>query len=122
MYLKLYSMEAEKSHESSPLLNNPPSSYKLRIERAYPADTQTAVSKRQIQLQGWKESETNRESAVIKPTRLQTHVKFSQGNLVFLSAVRSGDVEEVERFLQEGFDVDSINEDGLTGLHQVSKA
>jgi len=38
---------------------------------------------------------------------------------VFLSAVSSGDVEEVKKLLAKGADINHQNVDGLTALHQV---
>lgn len=83
--------------------------------------SQTAASKRSTQLRNWNTSVTNKESDSIKPSRLKPKVQFGD-NVVFLAAAQSGDVEEVERLLvQEGADVDAVNSDGLTGLHQVHR-
>ncbi len=78
----------------------------------------SAVSKRSTQMRNWDYSATNKESDAIKPSRLVPKVQFGEG-VVFLAAAQSGDVEEVERLLTEGADVNAINSDGLTGLHQV---
>ena len=83
--------------------------------------SQTAASKRNAQLKNWDKSVTNKQSDIIKPSRLQPRVQFGD-SVVFLAAAQSGDIEEVERLLQEGADVNAVNSDGLTGLHQVSTA
>ncbi len=78
----------------------------------------TASSKRSAQLRNWDSSATNKESDAIKPSRLRANVQFGD-TVVFLAAAMSGDVEDVERLVAEGADVNAINSDGLTGLHQV---
>ncbi|XP_064397691.1 protein phosphatase 1 regulatory subunit 12A-like isoform X3 [Halichondria panicea] len=77
----------------------------------------SAASKRSTQMRNWDSSATNKESESIKPSRLVPKVQFGD-SVVFLAAAQSGDVEEVERLLTEGADVNAINSDGLTGLHQ----
>lgn len=72
------------------------------------------------QLRAWENSETNKEPSTVLPSRQHPTVRFGD-NVVFLAAVHSRDTEEVERLLQyEGADVNSVNKDGLTALHQVS--
>ncbi len=78
----------------------------------------TAASKRSAQLKNWESSATNKESKTIKPSRLRPNVQFGD-TVVFLAAAMSGDVEDVERLVAEGADVNAVNSDGLTGLHQV---
>ena len=85
------------------------------------ARSQTASSKRNAQLKIWDKSETNKQSETIKPSRLNPKVQFGD-NVVFLAAAQSGDIEEVERLVKEGADVNTVNADGLTALHQVSLA
>ena len=75
-----------------------------------------ALQKRQESLKRWTTSETGKESA--DRTRKKTKIQFSLGT-VFLSAVSSGDVEEVKRLLAKGADINHQNVDGLTALHQV---
>ena len=75
-----------------------------------------ALQKRQESLKRWTTSETAKESA--DRTRKKTKIQFSLGT-VFLSAVSSGDVEEVKRLLAKGADINHQNVDGLTALHQV---
>ncbi|KAG8222331.1 hypothetical protein J437_LFUL001873 [Ladona fulva] len=76
----------------------------------------SALFKRNEQLKRWEESETNKESGVIK--NKERKVKFSS-DCVFLAACGAGDKEEVQRLLQKGADINTTNVDGLTALHQV---
>jgi len=83
--------------------------------------TETASQKRNQQLQVWEKSETNKEPDYILPSRQSPRVRFGD-NVVFLAAAQSGDMDEVERLIvEEGADVNSVNKDGLTALHQVYK-
>lgn len=78
----------------------------------------SAMYKRAEQLKRWEESDTNREPA--EPKNLSTRkIKFSSG-CVFLAACMSADRAEVLRLLDNGADIDTVNVDGLTALHQVS--
>ena len=80
----------------------------------------SAIQKRITQLKEWENSETNKMSGAILPSRRTPTIKFPD-TVVFLAAAHSGDTEEVERLVKkEGADVNSINKDGLTSLHQVS--
>lgn len=80
----------------------------------------SAIHKRITQLKEWENSETNKMSGVILPSRRVPTIKFSD-NVVFLAAAHSGDTEEVERLVKkDGADLNSVNKDGLTALHQVS--
>lgn len=75
-----------------------------------------ALQKRQESLKRWTKSETALESS--DTSRKKTKIQFSLGT-VFLSAVSSGDVEEVKNLLAKGADINHQNVDGLTALHQV---
>jgi ankyrin repeat protein len=78
----------------------------------------TAGQKRNQQLEQWEKSVTNKEPAYVSSKRKNPRVRFGE-SVVFLAASQSGDVEEVERLLtEEGADVNSVNKDGLTALHQ----
>ena len=81
----------------------------------------TAGQKRNQQLQQWEKSATNKEPSYVTSRRKNPRVRFGE-SVVFLAASQSGDVEEVERLLtEEGADVNSVNKDGLTALHQVER-
>lgn len=81
--------------------------------------SEVASQKRTQQLQVWEKSETNKEPEYIVSSRQTPKVKFGD-NVIFLAAAQSGDSEEVERLIvEEGADVNSVNKDGLTALHQV---
>ena len=81
--------------------------------------SQTAFQKRNQQLQVWERSETNKEPEYIRDSRRTPRVKFDE-SVIFLAAVQSSDMDEVERLIQEeGADVNCLNKDGLTALHQV---
>ena len=81
--------------------------------------TDAARLGRMKQLERWNNSDMAKESGVTRKNRKSRKIKF-QANVIFHSAVISGDKEEVERLLKDGYDVNCINDDGLTGLHQVS--
>lgn len=91
------------------------------IEKFYDSGVSgSAAQKRLIQLREWENSETNKQPDTLLPSRLNPAVKFGD-SVVFLAAAHSGDTGEVERLvLKEGADVDFVNKDGLTALHQVS--
>ena len=79
----------------------------------------TAGQKRNQQLEDWEKSATNKEPSHISSRRQRPRVRFGE-SVVFLAASQSGDVEEVERLLsEEKADINSVNKDGLTALHQV---
>lgn len=75
-----------------------------------------ALQKRQEALKRWKGSETDRESS--NRSRKSPKIQFSSGT-VFLSAISSGDVDEVKKLLEKDADINFQNVDGLTALHQV---
>ena len=80
----------------------------------------TALQKRTQQLKAWEKSETNKQPEYVVPSRQIPKVKFGD-SVVFLAAVQGADYEEVERLIvEESADVNYINKDGLTALHQVS--
>lgn len=76
----------------------------------------SALFKRAEQLRRWEESETNRESIVLSEN--SKRIKFSS-DCVFLAACAAGDKEEVLRLLDTGADIDTVNVDGLSALHQA---
>ncbi|CAB3377622.1 Hypothetical predicted protein [Cloeon dipterum] len=77
----------------------------------------SALFKRAEQLKQWEESGTNAESTSPKrPDRRR--VRFSAG-CVFLAACAAADLDEVDRLLAAGADIDTANVDGLTALHQA---
>ncbi|XP_065350467.1 protein phosphatase 1 regulatory subunit 12B-like isoform X3 [Cloeon dipterum] len=77
----------------------------------------SALFKRAEQLKQWEESGTNAESTSPKrPDRRR--VRFSAG-CVFLAACAAADLDEVDRLLGAGADIDTANVDGLTALHQA---
>lgn len=78
-----------------------------------------ALQKRQESLKRWKGSETDRQP--VDRSKKKSKIKFNAGT-VFLSAVSSGDVDEVKKLLAKGTDINFQNVDGLTALHQVCKA
>ncbi|XP_023224894.1 protein phosphatase 1 regulatory subunit 12A-like [Centruroides sculpturatus] len=77
----------------------------------------SAFVKRAEQLKKWQDSETNRTPADV-PRHRPSRIKFPDG-CVFLSACAAGDKEEVKHLLDGGADVDTVNVDGLTALHQA---
>ncbi|XP_043943892.1 protein phosphatase 1 regulatory subunit 12A isoform X2 [Protopterus annectens] len=75
-----------------------------------------AKQKRNEQLKRWLGSETDLEPPIFK--KKKTKVKFDDG-AVFLAACSSGDIEEVQKMLARGADINYANVDGLTALHQA---
>ena len=77
------------------------------------------AQKRLDQLRSWESSETNKQPNTVKASRRVPTIKFGD-SVVFLAAAHSGDTDEVERLVRkEGANVNSVNKDGLTALHQV---
>jgi len=75
-----------------------------------------AILKRRAAIDSWPGTETGTQPPVRHPH--QFTINFDKGT-VFLSAVASGDIEETEKLLKEGVDIDYTNVDGLTALHQA---
>jgi len=76
-----------------------------------------AQRKRKEQLERWRESDTIRETDEIRnrPKR----VKFAD-RCIFQAACASNDKAQVARMIQDGYDINAVDEDGITALHQVS--
>nr|XP_034839494.1 protein phosphatase 1 regulatory subunit 12A [Maniola hyperantus] len=75
----------------------------------------SALFKRAEQLKRWEESDTNKQSPI--PKRASS-IQFSP-EIVFLAACTAGDKDEVQRLLKMGADINTVNVDGLTALHQA---
>ena len=75
-----------------------------------------ALMKRNESIQKWKASDTAREKPVRYPDQFK--IQFNKG-ICLLSAVTSGDCDEVSDLLDEGVDINYTNIDGLTALHQA---
>lgn len=75
-----------------------------------------ALNKRKAQLDRWRGSDTDKEGLEIKsrPKR----VKFAD-KCIFQAACASGDKGQVARMIREGYDINAVDEDGITALHQV---
>lgn len=83
--------------------------------------SKAAEDKRADQLKKWERSDTNKQPEYIVSSRVKPRVRFAD-NVIFMAAVQSGDIEEVERMVAEvDTVVNSVNDDGLTALHQVSR-
>lgn len=78
-----------------------------------------AYNKRKAQLDRWKESETDKESHEIKnrPKR----VKFAD-KCIFQAACAANDKLQVAKMIKDGYDINAVDEDGITALHQVNYA
>lgn len=86
---------------------------------------ESARARRAEQLRRWRGSQTEQEPVERQGTgrQLQTRrgsprVRFEDG-AVFLAACSSGDTDEVKKLLARGADINTVNVDGLTALHQV---
>ena len=88
--------------------------------------------KREEQIKKWRERESDtttttpllsgggnyqQDQQIIKKS--SSKVKFPQ-SCVFLAACTANDLDEVRYYLKNGVNINSINNDGLTALHQVS--
>ncbi|ERE74355.1 protein phosphatase 1 regulatory subunit 12B isoform 1 [Cricetulus griseus] len=85
----------------------------------------SARARRAEQLRRWRGSQTEQEPVERQGTgrQLQTRrgsprVRFEDG-AVFLAACSSGDTDEVKKLLARGADINTVNVDGLTALHQA---
>ncbi|XP_074078481.1 protein phosphatase 1 regulatory subunit 12B isoform X2 [Macrotis lagotis] len=87
---------------------------------------ESARVRRAEQLRRWRGSQTEQESAERRGSgrelpssrRGGPRVRFEDG-AVFLAACSSGDTDEVKRLLARGADINTVNVDGLTALHQA---
>ncbi|XP_036613188.1 protein phosphatase 1 regulatory subunit 12B isoform X7 [Trichosurus vulpecula] len=87
---------------------------------------ESARVRRAEQLRRWRGSLTEQESAERRGSGRQLpssrrggpRVRFEDG-AVFLAACSSGDTDEVKRLLSRGADINTVNVDGLTALHQA---
>lgn len=82
---------------------------------------ESARMRRAEQLRRWRGSLTEQEPAERQPPtrRGSPRVRFEDG-AVFLAACSSGDTDEVRKLLARGADINTVNVDGLTALHQVT--
>lgn len=76
-----------------------------------------AYNKRKAQLDRWRGSDTEKESTEIqsRPKR----VKFAD-KCIFQAACASNDKTQVARMIRDGYDINAVDEDGITALHQVT--
>ncbi|KAM4812439.1 protein phosphatase 1 regulatory subunit 12B isoform X4 [Urocitellus parryii] len=86
---------------------------------------ESARMRRAEQLRRWRGSLTEQEPAERRNTGRQPQtrrgnprVRFEDG-AVFLAACSSGDTDEVKKLLTRGADINTVNVDGLTALHQA---
>ncbi|XP_040841384.1 protein phosphatase 1 regulatory subunit 12B isoform X6 [Ochotona curzoniae] len=81
---------------------------------------ESARMRRAEQLRRWRGSLTEQEPAERQPPtrRGSPRVRFEDG-AVFLAACSSGDTDEVRKLLARGADINTVNVDGLTALHQA---
>ncbi|KAG3258385.1 protein phosphatase 1 regulatory subunit 12B isoform X7 [Ictidomys tridecemlineatus] len=86
---------------------------------------ESARMRRAEQLRRWRGSLTEQEPAERRSTGRQPQtrrgsprVRFEDG-AVFLAACSSGDTDEVKKLLSRGADINTVNVDGLTALHQA---
>ncbi|KAM5144114.1 protein phosphatase 1 regulatory subunit 12B isoform 6-T6 [Callospermophilus lateralis] len=86
---------------------------------------ESARMRRAEQLRRWRGSLTEQEPAERRSTGRQPptrrgspRVRFEDG-AVFLAACSSGDTDEVKKLLTRGADINTVNVDGLTALHQA---
>jgi hypothetical protein len=88
--------------------------------------------KREEQIKKWRERECVDDHVVVvvgggggnyqqdqqQIIKKSSKVKFPQ-SCVFLAACTANDLDEVRYYLKNGVNINSINNDGLTALHQV---
>ena len=88
----------------------------MTTERYTPGNSVAAKLLRQKQLEEWVNSDFNRELTL--RDHWQPAVNFEQ-SVTFYDACRQADTYEAERFLKDGEDVNSVNLNGRTVIHQV---
>ncbi|XP_051060010.1 protein phosphatase 1 regulatory subunit 12B [Phodopus roborovskii] len=81
---------------------------------------ESARARRAEQLRRWRGSLTEQEPAErqLQTRRGSPRVRFEDG-AVFLAACSSGDTDEVAKLLARGANINTVNVDGLTALHQA---
>ncbi|XP_055454034.1 protein phosphatase 1 regulatory subunit 12B isoform X5 [Psammomys obesus] len=86
---------------------------------------ESARARRAEQLRRWRGSLTEQEPVErqgagrqLQTKRGSPRVRFEDG-AVFLAACSSGDTDEVKKLLARGADINTVNVDGLTALHQA---
>lgn len=79
-----------------------------------------ALQRRAQQLKKWEEceEEVERSEYSIKSEGSGRKIRFSDKTL-FLAACANNDIEECRRLLRTGMDINVVNVDGMTGLHQA---
>ncbi|XP_076445837.1 uncharacterized protein LOC143283481 [Babylonia areolata] len=73
-----------------------------------------SIKKRKLQIAEWLISATNKEP--ISPKATSSNVNFHDV-FVFSAACSSGDKDTAKRLLKKGVDINTVNADGLSGLH-----
>ena len=76
-----------------------------------------AYARRQGQLDNWRESDTAKESSDIR--NRPKKIKFAD-KCIFQAACASNDKAMVARMIRDGYDINAVDEDGITALHQVA--
>ena len=79
-----------------------------------------AAKKRLEQKERWNKSELATNEAYLSMKRGKPKLGFKDSYVVFHSAIATGDQEECGRLLEEGYDINCVDADGLTALHHVS--
>lgn len=74
--------------------------------------------KREEQLKKWRERELNDPITSLNKMEKSTRVRFPK-SCVFLASCASGDIDEVKQHLKYGVNINTVNIDGLTALHQA---
>lgn len=76
--------------------------------------------KREEQLKKWRERELNDPITSLSKMEAakSTRVRFPK-SCVFLASCASGDIDEVKQHLKYGVNINTVNIDGLTALHQA---
>lgn len=74
--------------------------------------------KREEQLKKWRERELNDPITSLNKMDKSTRVRFPK-SCVFLASCASGDIDEVKQHLKYGVNINTVNIDGLTALHQA---
>ena len=96
----------------------PSNSLPMEESRSFGRSSGAPLGRRK-QLDNWKNSDISREPLETTAKGRTPKIRFSD-SVVFHAAIQSHDVDEVQKMIDSGININIQNNDGMTGLHQVS--